>query len=109
MRNRGIGRGRMFLGELMLVVAVVLWAVALLMSPHGPETVEGTDYIRATVVTFVRNSAIGTLAISAFAGWLLFPSRRPRKPVRDWSIVAVLAILVLTSLYQLVWLRSVAA
>jgi len=99
----------MFLGELVLVVAVVLWAIALLMSPHGPETVDGAEFIRATVVTFVRNSAVGTLALSAFAGWLLFPNRRPRKPVRDWSILAILAILVATSLYQLVWLRSVSA
>ena len=98
----------MFLGELMLVVAVVLWATALLMSPHAPETADGTEHIRATVVTFVRNSAIGTLALAAFAGWLLFPARRPRKPLRDWSILAVLAILVLTSLYQLVWLRTIA-
>ena len=45
MRNRGIGRGRMFLGELMLVVAVVLWATALLMSPHAPETADGTEIL----------------------------------------------------------------
>jgi hypothetical protein len=54
----------------------------------------------------MRNSAIGTLILSALAGWLLFPSRRPKKPVRDWTIAAVLAVLVLSSLYQLIWLRT---
>ncbi len=43
----------------------------------------------------------------ALAGWLLFPQRRPRWPARDWAIIAVLAVLVLTGLYQLFWLRSV--
>ena len=104
MRNRGIGRGRIFFGELMLVVAVVTWAMALLMSPHGPTVAEGTEHVRSTIVTFIRNSAIGTLLISALAGWLLFPARRPRRLWRDWAIAGVLAILVLSSLYQLLWL-----
>ena len=105
MRNRGIGRGRIFFGELMLVVAVVTWATALLMSPHAPETADGTEHVRSTVVIFLRNSAVGTLALSALAAWLLFPSRRPRKPLRDRALIGVLAVLVLSSLYQLVWLR----
>jgi hypothetical protein len=67
---------------------------------------EGTEHVRTTVVVFIRNSAIGTLLLSALAGWLLFPARRPKKPLRDWSIVVVLAVLVLSSLYQLVWLRT---
>jgi hypothetical protein len=76
-----------------------------MMSPHGETVAQGTDHVRTTVVVFIRNSAIGTLLLSALAGWLLFPARRPRKPLRDWEIVAVLAVLVLSSLYQLVWLR----
>jgi len=40
------------------------------------------------------------------AGWLLFPARRPIKPWRDRVIAAVLAILVGSSLYQLIWLRT---
>ena len=74
---------------------------------HGQTVAEGTEHIRGTVVTFVRNSAIGTLILAAVAGWLLFPSRRPKAPKRDWAIAAVLAVLVATSLYQLFWLRSV--
>jgi hypothetical protein len=77
------------------------------MSPHGEVVAEGTEHVRTSVVIFLRNSAIGTLVLSALAGWLLFPARRPRWPARDWAIVAVLAVLVLTSLYQLFWLRSV--
>ena len=95
----------MFMGGLILFAAVIAWGTALMMSPHGETVAQGTDHVRTTVVVFIRNSAIGTLLLSALAGWLLFPARRPRKPLRDWEIVAVLAVLVLSSLYQLVWLR----
>jgi hypothetical protein len=37
---------------------------------------------------------------------MLFPQRRPRAPRRDWAVAAVLAVLVATSLYQLIWIRS---
>ena len=107
MSNRGIGRGRMFVGGLLLFAAVVAWGTALMMSPHGTSVAEGTEHVRTVVATFVRNSAIGTLVLCAIAGWLLFPQRRPRAPRRDWAIAAVIAVLVVTSLYQLVWIRSV--
>lgn len=104
--NRGIGRGRLFLGGLILLAAVIAWAMGVMMSPHAPVVAEGTEHVRTSVVVFLRNSAVGTLLLSALAGWLLFPARRPRKPARDWLVAAVLAVLVLSSLYQLVWLRS---
>ena len=107
MRNRGIGRARMFMGGLLLFAAIIAWATALMMSPHGTTVAEGTQHVRTVVVIFLRNSAIGTLVLCALSGWLLFPQRRPRAPRRDWAIIAVLAVLVLTSLYQLFWLRSV--
>lgn len=59
-----------------------------------------------TVVVFVRNSAIGNLMLCALAAWLLFPVRRPKAPRRDWAIIVTIAVMVLTSLYQLFWLRS---
>ena len=106
MRNRGIQRGRMFMGALILFAAVVAWGVGLMMSPHSASTVaEGTEHVRGTVVVFLRNSAIGTLVLCALAGWLLFPPRRPKKPARDWAILGVLGILVAASLYQLAWLQ----
>jgi hypothetical protein len=106
--NRGIGRARLFMGSLVLTAAVITWATALLMSPHGQHSAAGWEQVRTTVAVFLRNSAIGTLVLSALAGWLLFPLRRPKKPVRDWIIAGVLAMLVLSSIYQLVWLeRSV--
>lgn len=105
--NRGISRGRLFMGGLLLFAAVIAWAIALLMSPHSNSTVaEGTEHVRNTVVVFLRNSAIGTLVLSALAGWLLFPSRRPKKPLRDYAVAGVLALLVLSSIYQLIWLQT---
>ena len=106
MRNRGIGRARMFMGGLLLFAAIVAWGTAFMMSPHGDSVASGTEHVRTTVAVFVRNSAIGTLVLAALSGWMLFPQRRPRAPRRDWAIAAVLAILVLTSLYQLFWIRS---
>ena len=105
-RNRGIGRARIFVGEFLLLAAVILWATALLMSPHGSPYVADADNVRTTVVTFLRNSAIGTLVLAALAGWLLFPARRPRKPVRDWSLLGVIAVLAATGVYQLIWLQT---
>ena len=108
MNNRGITRARLVFGALMLFAAVIAWGTALLLSPHSDNTVAaGTEHVRQAVVVFLRNSAIGTLVLSALAAWLLFPERRPRKQWRDYAIIGVLAVLVLSSLYQLFWLRSI--
>ena len=107
MSNRGIGRARMFLGGLLLLAAVLTWATALMMSPHGSTVADGTEHVRTVVVIFLRNSAIGTLVLCGLSGWLLFPARRPKRPARDWAIIAIIAVMVLSSLYQLFWLRSV--
>ena len=107
MSNRGIGRARMFMGSLLLLAAVIAWGTGLMMSPHGEALAPGTEHVRTTVVVFLRNSAVGNLVLCALSGWLLFPVRRPKAPRRDWAIIGILAVIVLTSLYQLVWLRSV--
>ena len=106
MRDRGILRARIFLGSIALFAAVITWVTALMMSPHGDSVADGTEHVRTVVVVFLRNSAIGTLILSTIAAWLLFPSRRPNSPRRDWALLAVLAVLVLTSLYQLIWLSG---
>jgi hypothetical protein len=106
--NRGIGRGRLFVGSLILFAAIISWFTAFLMSPHGEAPGASAEHVRTTVVVFVRNSSIGNLILCALAGWLLFPARRPRWPARDYAIMAVIGLIVLTSLYQLIWLRSVA-
>lgn len=105
--NRGIGRARMFMGTVLLTAAIITWATALWLSPHAKETAAGVEQVRTTTVVFVRNTAIGTLVLSALSAWMLFPLRRPRKPVRDRIILGVLALLVGTSIYQLIWLRTV--
>ena len=104
MKNRGIARGRLFMGGLLLFAAVIAWATAVLMSPHGQQSADGVDHVKNTVVIFVRNTAIGTLVLTAVAGWLLFPPRRPKWPARDWAIIGIIALLVGTSLWQLYWL-----
>ena len=109
MRNRGIGRARIFLGELLLLTAVIAWFTGLWLSPSTPTATAGLEGVRSTVVTVIRNSAIATLLLSALAGWLLFPNPRPRKPLRDRAFIAVLAVLVLSSLYQLVWLMTLSS
>ena len=97
----------MFMGGLILFAAIILWGMALWMSPHSETTDTGMEHVRTTVALFVRNSAIGNLVLCALAAWLLFPRRRPRAPRRDWAIIAMIAMIVLTSLYQLFWLSSV--
>lgn len=107
MSNRGIVRARIIVGGLLLFAVVISWFTGLMMSPHGDASLAGGDHVRTTVVVFLRNSAIGNLLLCALAGWLLFPARLPRAPKRDWTIVAIIGVVAATSLYQLVWLRSV--
>ena len=106
MSNRGIGRGRIFVGEFLLLAAVIVSGTALLMSPHGSNDAVGGNYVRTTVASFLNHSAIATLVLAALAGWLLFPARRPRKPLRDWSLLTVIGVLAATSIYQLIWLQT---
>ena len=106
MSNRGIGRARMFMGALLLVAAILTWGTGLMMSPHGESVAKGTEHVRTTIVTFMRNGAIGTLVLCAISAWLLFPARRPRWPARDWALIAVLVILAGSSIYTLVWLQA---
>jgi hypothetical protein len=105
LKNRGIGRARMFMGAVLLLAAAITWAIGLMMSPHGETVAQGTEYLRSTIVTFKRNSALGTLLLCALAAWLLFPARRPRSPKRDWGLTIALALLALSSVYTLIGLR----
>jgi hypothetical protein len=96
----------MFIGSLLLFATVVAWFIGLWMSPHGQAVADGTEHVRTVVADYVFRSAVGTLVLAALSGWLLFPQRRPNSPRRDWAIAAVLAVLVATSIYQLIWIRS---
>jgi hypothetical protein len=96
----------MFVGGLVLFAAVIAWGTSFMMSPHGETVAQGTEHVRTTVAVFMRNSAIGTLLLCALLGWLLFPSRRPRWPQRDYAILGVIALLVVSSLYTLIWLQT---
>lgn len=106
MRNRGIGRARLFMGALLLLATMVTWGIGLMMSPHGETVAKGTEHVRTTIVTFKRNGAIGTLILCALTAWLLFPRRRPKWPERDWGLGALLVLLSGSSIYTLIWLPS---
>lgn len=95
----------MFVGALLLLAAVLTWFIGLTLSPYGQTVVDGTDHIRDSVVTFKRNSALGTLILTALAGWLLFPRRRANWPLRDGALIVLLALLAGSSLYTLLSLR----
>jgi hypothetical protein len=105
-KNRGIARARIYFGALLLAAAVVVWATAMLMSPHGGATAESSDQIRVTVATFIRNAALGTLLLTGLATYFLFPRRRPAWPRIYLGLIATIAVLTLTSLYQLLWLQT---
>ena len=94
------------MGGLLLFAAAIAWGTALMMSPHGDSVASGTEHVRTVVVVFLRNSAIGTLILCALSAWLLFPARRPKWPARDWAIIGLIALMVATSVYQLIWLRG---
>lgn len=94
------------MGALLLLAAVITWGIGLMMSPHGDVVAKGTEHVRPVIVTFMQKGAIGTIVLSAISAWLLFPARRPKWPARDWAIIGLLAILVGSSLYTLVWLQT---
>jgi hypothetical protein len=96
----------MFVGGFLLFAALITWGTAILLSPHGSTVADGTEHVRTTVVIFLRNAAIGTLVLCGLSAYLLFPARRPNWPRRDWAIIAVLGIMVATSIYQLIWLQT---
>jgi dolichol kinase len=102
--NRGIGRGRMFMGALLLIAAVMTAAIGLWMSPHGETVAKGTEHVRPAIVGMMEKGAVWTLILCALSAWLLFPARRPKWPQRDWALIALLVLLVGSSLYTLIWL-----
>lgn len=97
----------MFIGGILLFAAAIAWATGLMMSPHGTSVADGPEHVRGVIVTFVQKSAIGTLLLCALSGWLLFPRVRPRKPRRDYALLALIGVMAASSLYQLFWLHSI--
>jgi hypothetical protein len=96
----------MFVGGFLLFAAVIVWGPGVLTSPHGESIAPGTEHVKTVVVIYLRNVALATIFLSALSAFLLFPARRPRAPRRDWAIGLLIALLVVTSLYELVWLKT---
>lgn len=101
-----IARTRMFLGGVLLFAAVLTWGIGMTLDPHGNAVVAGIEHVRSTVVTFKRNGAIGTLILCVTAAGLLFPKWRNRQPLRDWALIAILALLAGSSVYTLLTLSA---
>lgn len=106
MRNRGIARGRMFVGGFLLFAAAIVWGTGLLTSPHGESVAPSTEHVRSVVVFYLRNIALATVFLAALSAWLLFPQRRPRAPKRDWAVGILIVVLIASSLYELFWLHG---
>jgi hypothetical protein len=96
----------MFVGGFLLFAAVIVWGTGILTSPHGESIAPGTEHVKTVVVIYLRNVALATIFLSALSAFLLFPARRPRAPKRDWAIGVLIVLLVATSLYELVWLKT---
>jgi hypothetical protein len=96
----------MFVGGFLLFAAVIVWGTGILTSPHGESLAPGTEHVKTVVVIYLRNVALATIFLSALSAVLLFPARRPRAPKRDWAIGVLIVLLVATSLYELVWLKT---
>ena len=96
----------MFVGGFLLFAAVIVWGTGVLTSPHGDSIAPGTEHVKTVVVIYLRNVALATIFLAAVSAFLLFPARRPRAPRRDWAIGLLVGLLIATSLYQLVWLKT---
>jgi len=96
----------MFVGGFLLFAAVIVWGTGILTSPHGESIAPGTEHVKTVVVIYLRNVALATIFLSALSAFLLFPARRPRAPKRDWAIGLLIVLLIATSLYELVWLKT---
>ena len=103
------GRGRLFLGAILLLGAIVAALTGLFINPVDQVTAGGPDHVRDTVVIFMRNSAIATLVLVGLACLLLFPRPRLREPLRDRILMGVAAALTAFSIYRLVWLQTAIA
>ena len=100
-------RLRKMIGAMFLAAAVIVWAMAILMSPHQePSTGDGVTHVSASVATFIRNSALGTLVLTILSGALLFWREKPRKSFEDIVVIGALAALAASSLYQMFWIES---
>ena len=104
--DRRAGRGRLFLGSVLLAGAVAASLTGLFTNPLEEGTSPGTEHVRDSVVIFMRNSAIATLVLVALASVLLFPRPRLRHPLRDRLLIGVAAALTAFSVYRLVWLQT---
>ena len=96
----------MFVGGFLLFAVVIVWGTGILTSPHGESIAPGTEHVKTVVVIYLRNVALATIFLSALSAFLLFPARRPRAPKRDWAIGLLIVLLIATSLYELVWLKT---
>ena len=102
-----VARVRRFAGYGLLGAAVLIWATAIMMSPHGEASGHhGVDHVKASVALFARNAALGTLVLVLLSAAAFFWKRRPTRAAADLIPLALIALLAATSFYQLVWIET---
>ena len=103
------GRGRLFVGAILMLGALGACVTGLFIDPVGESSASGAAYVRDSVALFMRNSAIATLVLVGLACLLLFPRPRLRNPVRDGVLMGLALVLVVVSVYRLIWLQTAIA
>ena len=103
--DRRAGRGRLFLGSILLLGAVAACITGLFVDPFEESTASGVEHVRSSVAIFMRNSAIATLLLVGLSCLLLFPRPRLRNPIRDRILMGIAFILAAISVYRLIWLQ----
>ena len=94
-------------GYALLGAAVLVWGIAIMMSPHGDGAGNnGVDHVKASVAVFARNASLGTLVLVMLAAAALFWRRRPERRAPDLVPLGLMAVLAVSSFYQLAWIET---
>ena len=94
-------------GYTLLGAAALVWLTTIMMSPHGEAAGNhGVDHVKASVAVFARNASLGTLVLVMLSAAALFWRQKPQRRASDLVPLALMAVLALSSFYQLVWIES---
>ena len=107
MTPQDIATVRRYAGFALLGAAVLIWSMAIMMSPHGEAAgSHGIDHVKGSVALFARNASLGTLVLVLLAAAALFWRRKPTRSAGDIVALALMALLAASSFYQLAWIET---